>query len=382
VTAYDALFARVFTRIDPERAHELGFRAIRAATPLTRHLLTPRSADPAEVHTPERRPGRSSPVSAMGLIFPNALGLAAGFDKNAVGIDGLAALGFGFVEIGTVTARPQPGNPRPRLFRLPRDRAIVNRMGFNNDGAEVVARRLAVRAERVDKGRVGVPGGELLPGQRSGGSTSAGSALVGINIGKTKVVQEDDERAVLADYAFSARLLAPYADYLVVNVSSPNTPGLRSLQAVDRLAPLLEEVRRVAGDAAGRHVPLCVKIAPDLADDDVVDVARLAVGQGLDGIIATNTTISRDGLVTDPAAVAAVGAGGLSGPALRQRALDVLKVLRAEAPGLTLIGVGGISSVDDARERIDAGADLVQAYTGFVYGGPLWPRRVVRGLSA
>jgi dihydroorotate dehydrogenase len=382
VTAYDALFARVFTRIDPERAHELGFRAIRAATPLTRHLLTPRSADPAEVHTPERRPGRSSPVSAMGLTFPNPLGLAAGFDKNAVGIDALAALGFGFVEVGTVTARPQPGNPRPRLFRLPRDRAIVNRMGFNNDGAEVVARRLAVRAERVNKSRVGVPGGELLPGQRSGGSTSAGSASVGINIGKTKVVPEDDERAVLADYAFSARLLAPYADYLVVNVSSPNTPGLRSLQAVDRLAPLLEEVRRVAGDAAGRHVPLCVKIAPDLADDDVVDVARLAVGQGLDGIIATNTTISRDGLVTDPAAVAAVGAGGLSGPVLRQRALDVLKVLRAEAPGLTLIGVGGISSVDDARERIDAGADLVQAYTGFVYGGPLWPRRVVRGLSA
>jgi dihydroorotate dehydrogenase len=318
----------------------------------------------------------------MGLTFPNPLGLAAGFDKNAVGIDALAALGFGFVEVGTVTARPQPGNPRPRLFRLPRDRAIVNRMGFNNDGAEVVARRLAVRAERVNKSRVGVPGGELLPGQRSGGSTSAGSALVGINIGKTKVVPEDDERAVLADYAFSARLLAPYADYLVVNVSSPNTPGLRSLQAVDRLAPLLEEVRRVAGDAAGRHVPLCVKIAPDLADDDVVDVARLAVGQGLDGIIATNTTISRDGLVTDPAAVAAVGAGGLSGPVLRQRALDVLKVLRAEAPGLTLIGVGGISSVDDARERIDAGADLVQAYTGFVYGGPLWPRRVVRGLSA
>jgi dihydroorotate dehydrogenase len=382
VTAYDALFARVFTRIDPERAHELGFRAIRAATPLTRHLLTPRSADPAEVHTPGRRPGRSSPVSALGLTFPNPLGLAAGFDKNAVGIDALAALGFGFVEVGTVTARPQPGNPRPRLFRLPRDRAIVNRMGFNNDGAEVVARRLAARAERVNKSRVGVPGGELLPGQRSGGSTSAGSALVGINIGKTKAVPEDDERAVLADYAFSARLLAPYADYLVVNVSSPNTPGLRSLQAVDRLAPLLEEVRRVAGDAAGRHVPLCVKIAPDLADDDVVDVARLAVGQGLDGIIATNTTISRDGLVTDPAAVAAVGAGGLSGPVLRQRALDVLKVLRAEAPGLTLIGVGGISSVDDARERIDAGADLVQAYTGFVYGGPLWPRRVVRGLSA
>jgi dihydroorotate dehydrogenase len=382
VTAYDALFDRVLTRVDPERAHDLAFRAIRAATPLTRRVLTPSNADPARLHAGKRRPGSSSPVTAMGLTFPNPLGLAAGFDKNAVGIDALAALGFGFVEVGTVTARAQPGNPRPRLFRLPRDRAIVNRMGFNNDGAEVVARRLADRAARVKRSRVDGPGREDEPGQRSAASTRAGSALVGVNIGKTKVVPEDDEGAVLADYAFSARLLAPYADYLVVNVSSPNTPGLRSLQAVDRLAPLLEEVRRVAGEAVGRHVPLCVKIAPDLADDDVVDVARLAVRQGLDGIIATNTTISRDGLVTDPAAVEALGAGGLSGPVLRQRALDVLKVLRDEAPGLALIGVGGISSVADARERLDAGADLVQAYTGFVYGGPLWPRRVVRGLSA
>jgi dihydroorotate dehydrogenase len=364
VTAYDALFDRVFTRIDPERAHDLAFGAIRGAAPLTRHLLSPRSADPAAGDAQGRRPGRSSPVTAMGVTFPNPLGLAAGFDKNAVGVDALAALGFGFVEVGTVTARPQPGNPRPRLFRLPRDRVIVNRMGFNNDGAEVVARRLAHRAERVLTGRV------------------RRSALVGVNIGKTKVVADDDVQAVLADYAFSARLLAPYADYLVVNVSSPNTPGLRSLQAVDRLAPLLEEVRRVADEAAGRHVPLCVKIAPDLADDDVVDVAGLAVSQGLDGIVATNTTVSRDGLATDPTDVGALGAGGLSGPVLRQRALDVLKILRAEAPGLTLIGVGGVSSATDARERLAAGADLVQAYTGFVYGGPLWPRRVVRGLSA
>jgi dihydroorotate dehydrogenase len=382
VTAYDALFDRVFTRVDPERAHHLAFRAIRAATPLTRHLLTTRSADPAEVRAGRRRPGRSSPVTAMGLTFPNPLGLAAGFDKNAVGIDALAALGFGFVEVGTVTAQPQPGNPRPRLFRLPRDRAIVNRMGFNNDGAEVVARRLADRAERVNKSRVGAPARELLPGQRSGASTSAGSAVVGVNIGKTRVVPEDDEQAVLADYATSARLLAPYADYLVVNVSSPNTPGLRSLQAVDRLAPLLEGVRRVADDAAGRHVPLCVKIAPDLTDDDVVAVARLAAAQGMDGIIATNTTTSRDGLVSGAADVDALGPGGLSGPVLRQRSLDVLKILRAEAPGLALIGVGGISSADDARERLAAGADLLQAYTGFVYGGPLWPRRVVRGLGA
>jgi dihydroorotate dehydrogenase len=305
----------------------------------------------------------------MGLTFPNPLGLAAGFDKNAVGIDALAALGFGFVEVGTVTAGPQPGNPKPRLFRLPRDRAIVNRMGFNNDGAEVVAHRLALRAERVKTSRVGAARRENEPGQRGGASRRAGS-----------MVPEHDEPAVLADYATSARLLAPYADYLVVNVSSPNTPGLRSLQAVDRLAPLLEEVRRVADDAAGRHVPLCVKIAPDLSDDDVVAVARLAGLQGLDGIIATNTTISRDGLTSDAAEVDALGPGGLSGPVLRQRSLDVLKILRAEAPALTLIGVGGVSTPADARDRLAAGADLVQAYTGFVYGGPLWPRRLVRGL--
>ncbi|WP_191907935.1 quinone-dependent dihydroorotate dehydrogenase [Nocardioides cynanchi] len=351
MTAYDALFARVLTRVDPERAHELGFRAIRAGRRVVERAVT---VPPA-------------PVSAMGLAFPNPLGVAAGFDKNAVGIDALAALGFGFVEVGTVTALPQPGNPRPRLFRLPRDRAIVNRMGFNNDGAEAVARRLADRARHVVPTPLDHRG--TLP-------------IVGVNIGKSKVVPEADVAAVLADYASSARLLAPYADYLVVNVSSPNTPGLRSLQAVDRLAPLLDEVRRVATDAAGRSVPLCVKIAPDLADDDVVAVARLAVAQGLDGIIATNTTISRDGLVTDPGEVEALGAGGLSGPVLRRRALDVLKILRAEAPATALIGVGGISTAEDARERLEAGADLVQAYTGFVYGGPLWPRRVVRGLPA
>ena len=382
MTAYDALFARVLTHVDPERAHDLAFRAIRLASPLTRHLLTPTVADPAEADTQKRRPGRSSPVRAMGLDFPNRLGLAAGFDKNAVGIDALAALGFGCVEVGTVTARPQPGNPRPRLFRLPHDHAIVNRMGFNNVGAEVVARRLAERAERGRTRRRGVHQRELLPGQRPGRSTSAGSAVVGVNIGKSKVVPEDDKEGVLADYAFSARLLAPYADYLVVNVSSPNTPGLRSLQAVDRLAPLLEEVRRVAEDSAGRVVPLCVKIAPDLADDDVVDVARLARSQGLDGVLATNTTVSREGLDSDPGTVEALGAGGLSGPVLRRRALDVLRILRAEAPDLALIGVGGISSAADAAERIAAGADLVQAYTGFVYGGPLWPRRVVRALSS
>jgi dihydroorotate dehydrogenase len=369
---YDALFDRVLTRVDPERAHRLGFRAIRAATPLTRRLSTRSGAEPATAPQ-EYRPARRPPVTAMGLEFPNRLGLAAGFDKNAVGIDGLAALGFGFVEIGTVTAQPQPGNPRPRLFRLPQDHAIVNRMGFNNDGAEAVAARLIRRASRLDRrdrrltGRIG-----QRPRQRP---------VLGVNIGKTKVVPEGDEQAVLADYAFSARVLAPHADYLVVNVSSPNTPGLRSLQAVDRLAPLLDEVRRVAEEAAGRHVPLCVKIAPDLTDDDVVAVAELARSHGLEGIIATNTTVSREGLRTDPAEVEALGAGGLSGPVLRKRSVEVLRILRAHDSRIAIISVGGIGTVDDARARLRAGADLVQAYTGFIYGGPMWPRRVVAGLG-
>ena len=374
MTTYDALFDRVLTRVDPERAHRLGFRAIRAAAPLTRRLSVRTNADPATA--PDAAQGyrpRRPPPTAMGLEFPNRLGLAAGFDKNAVGIDALAALGFGFVEIGTVTAQPQPGNPQPRLFRLPQDRAIVNRMGFNNDGAEAVAARLIRRAARLDRrdrrltGRIG-----QRPRQRP---------VLGVNIGKTKVVPEDDEQAVLADYAFSARVLAPHADYLVVNVSSPNTPGLRSLQAVDRLAPLLDDVRRVAEEAAGRHVPLCVKIAPDLADDDVVAVAELARSHGLEGIIATNTTISREGLRTDPAEVEALGAGGLSGPVLRKRSVEVLRILRAHDSRIAIISVGGITTVDDARARLRAGADLVQAYTGFVYGGPMWPRRIVAGLG-
>jgi dihydroorotate dehydrogenase len=341
VTGYSLLFDKVLTRIDAEGAHHLGFAGIRAARLATRMYPGP----------PTR------PVNALGLSFPSALGLAAGFDKNAVGIDALAALGFGHVEVGTVTGEPQPGNPRPRLFRLPADRAVVNRMGFNNDGAEAVAERLRHRQAR--------------------GRADLHRAVLGVNIGKTKVVPEDDEAAVIADYTKSARLLSPYAAYLVVNVSSPNTPGLRSLQAVDRLGPLLEAVRRVA------DVPLLVKIAPDLADDDILDVARLALHLRLDGLIATNTTVSRDGLRTPPAEVEAVGTGGLSGAPLANRSLEVLQLLhQAVGHDLTLVSVGGISTADDARARLEAGATLVQAYTGFVYGGPWWPRRVAAGLAA
>jgi dihydroorotate dehydrogenase len=356
---YDALFDRVLTRVDAERAHHLGFAALRAARPPLSW-----ASRFVGLGLVARRDGRQG-VQAMGLTFTHPLGLAAGFDKNAVGIDALAALGFGHVEIGTVTAEPQPGSPKPRLFRLPADRAVVNRMGFNNDGAQVVAGRLAQRRQGLD----------ALA--RSSRATRPPRVVVGVNIGKSKVVPEDDVEAVLADYEKSARLLAPYADYLVVNVSSPNTPGLRSLQAVDRLGPLLEAVRAIA-----QGVPLLVKIAPDLADADVLAVADLATGLGLDGVIATNTTVSREGLVSDPAAVERVGAGGLSGRPLTARSLDVLRLLRGRVgDDLTLVAVGGISTVEDARARLDAGATLLQAYTGFVYGGPLWPRRIVRGLA-
>lgn len=347
---YRLLFAAVFRRIDAERAHRLGFGVIRAvaAVPgagrVLRAYLGPR--DPA------------LRVKALGLEFPGPFGLAAGFDKNAVGIDGLAALGFAFVEVGTVTARPQPGNPAPRLFRLPRDRALINRMGFNNDGAQAVARRLARRR----------------------GATGTAPVIVGVNIGKTKVVPEDE---AIGDYTASARLLAPLADYLVVNVSSPNTPGLRDLQAVGVLRPLLLAVRAAADEAAGRHVPLLVKIAPDLAEEDVDAVADLAVEIGLDGIVATNTTIGRDGLATSAEQVSALGVGGLSGPVLRGRAVAVLRRLRARVgDGMTIIGVGGISGPEDAVERLAAGATLLQGYTGFIYSGPFWARRIHDGIRA
>lgn len=356
MTAYRLLFDHVLARTDPEHAHHAGFRAIRAARPVLSGLdkLDRRSTEP---------------VRAMGLTFPNRLGLAAGFDKNAVGIDALASLGFGHVEIGTVTGEAQPGNETPRLFRLPADRAVINRMGFNNDGAEVVARRLAAR--RKDHDRLD---------RRGSRSTRP---VLGVNIGKTKVVPEDQ---AVGDYEKSTRLLAPHADYLVVNVSSPNTPGLRNLQAVEKLEPLLAAVRSIADDVTPSdrtcRLPLLVKIAPDLSDDDVLAVADLAIALGLDGIIATNTTISRDGLTTDSASVERIGDGGLSGRPLTQRSLEVLRLLAGRVgDDLTLVSVGGITTAADAQSRLDAGATLLQGYTAFIYEGPLWPRRILSGLA-
>jgi dihydroorotate dehydrogenase len=301
-----------------------------------------------------RRLGPRDPalrVRALGLDLPSPLGLAAGFDKEAAHVDALTALGFGFVEIGTITAQPQPGNARPRMFRLPDDAALVNRMGFNNAGAVAAAAKLAKRRD---------------PG-----------AVVGVNIGKTKVAPD-----AAADLRESARILAVHADYLVINVSSPNTPGLRDLQAVEQLEPLIAAVREGAAVANAATVPLLVKIAPDLADVDVDAVADLALRTGLDGLIATNTTISREGLRSSPEAVAAAGAGGLSGAPLADRSLAILRRLRARVgEDFVLISVGGVADGADAAARLAAGATLVQAYTAFIYGGPLWPGRAQRALA-
>jgi dihydroorotate dehydrogenase len=357
---YRLLFRVVLRRVPAEAAHRAGFWLIR--------VLGVAAGGPGVAGVLRRRLGPRDPVlrvRALGLEFPGPLGLAAGFDKDARGVAGLAALGFGFVEVGTVTARAQPGNPRPRMFRLPADRALVNRMGFNNEGAGPAAARLR-RLTGTGRGR-------------RGGRGSRGGVIVGVNIGKTKAVP-DEEAA--RDYAASARAVAGVADYVVVNVSSPNTPGLRGLQAADRLKPVLVAVREALDAAADHRVPLLVKIAPDLADADVDAIADLALELGLDGIVATNTTVSRDGLASSPAEVAAAGAGGLSGAPLRGRALAVLRRLHGRAGDrLVLIAAGGIETGDDAWERLQAGATLVQAYTGFIYGGPLWPRRVHAGLA-
>jgi dihydroorotate dehydrogenase len=348
---YRTLFQLLFARISPESAHRIGFALIRLAG------LVP--GLPALLR---RGLGPNDPVlrvATLGLDLPGPLGLAAGFDKDALAPDALAALGFGFVEIGTVTARPQPGNPRPRLFRLAADQALINRMGFNNAGSSAAAERLRSRAEFTPAG--------------------GPQAVVGANIGKSKVASEAE---AIGDYTTSATRLAPVADYLVVNVSSPNTPGLRNLQAVEMLRPLLTAVRAALDAATERHVPLLVKIAPDLTDAELDAVADLAVDLGLDGIIATNTTISRAGLSMPADELAGIGAGGLSGAPLRARSLEVLRRLHARVGGRTvLIAAGGISTGDDAYQRIRAGATLVQGYTAFIYAGPFWPRRVHRELA-
>jgi dihydroorotate dehydrogenase len=331
-----AALRRLLFLVPAERIHTLvfaGFRGATAAAPVRRQL--------------SRRLAPIDPVLAstvFGVHFPGPLGLAAGFDKDGTGLNAWGALGFGYAEVGTVTAQAQPGNPAPRLFRLPADRALLNRMGFNNHGAAALATRLA-------RHRPDVP--------------------IGVNIGKTKITAAAD---AADDYRASARQVGPHAAYLVVNVSSPNTPGLRDLQTVEALRGILSAV------LAETSTPVLVKIAPDLADTDIDDIADLAVELGLAGIVATNTTVSREGLRTP--GVAQLGSGGISGPPLTRRAGEVLQRLYGRVGDrLTLISVGGIETVDDAWDRITAGASLLQGYTGFIYGGGLWAKHIHDGLA-
>jgi dihydroorotate dehydrogenase len=335
---------------DPEDAHE---RVLALLALISRHPALTR-----ELAVAMRAGGERGARTVFGLRFPNPIGLAAGFDKNGIAVPALAALGFGFVEIGTITARPQPGNPRPRLFRLPSEEALINRMGFNNRGAEWVCDHLS------HSSHVAVP--------------------VGISLGKSKLTPLEE---AADDYLRSLDLLYPHGDYFAVNVSSPNTPGLRALQESDRLDELvgaLVERLRLRAVAEGRAAPkpLLVKVAPDLDEAALDELVGVCLARGASGLIAVNTTVSRDGLEPTVPKALIEETGGLSGRPLRIRALEVVGRLRATAGDrLPIIGCGGIFTPDDARRMLDAGASLVQVYSGFIYEGPGLPRRLARGLA-
>jgi dihydroorotate dehydrogenase len=337
----------VLSLLSPDAAHALAFAAL---DPVER--MAPLRALLRAVMAPPR--DERLVVRAMGLEFPTPLGLAAGFDKNARRPRALAALGFGHLELGTVTAQPQAANPRPNLFRLPADRALVNRLGFPNDGAERVAARLGrVRAT------LEVP--------------------VGLSIGKSRAVPVDDLDAVIADYLRSFDWVRDVADFVVVNVSSPNTPGLRTMQTKEHARALMSAIAAHAGES----VPLLVKLAPDLDDARIEELLAVVEETGFRGVVATNTTITRPGLATESRVVEAIGAGGLSGPPLRPRALEVVRRIRARLGRKpVVVGVGGVERAEHAAALVRAGADLVQMYTGFVYEGPGAPGRIARGLAA
>ena len=298
-----------------------------------------------------RQQNEGQEVEVAGLKFPNKVGLAAGFDKDAKWLDALALLGFGFVEIGTVTPRAQSGNPKPRLFRLVEDEGVLNRMGFNNEGLVPAVARLVRRPEGL---------------------------VVGGNIGKNKITPND--RAV-DDYLACVDAMHAHVDYFVVNVSSPNTPGLRELQDKEPLTALLRAVVKRNADHPGKR-PVFLKIAPDLTDGQLDDIVDIVLSEKVDGVVATNTTISREGLATDAETVSAMGPGGVSGAPVRERATEVIRHLAAKSQGqFPIIGVGGVDSVEAAQEKLDAGASLVQVYSGMIYQGPGLPSRLVQGLA-
>ncbi len=344
---YKFLIRPLLFRFDPERIHHFSFRFLKIA------LALPGAKALARLFFVKTDPALEREV--FGLRFPNPVGLAAGFDKNAELMDELACLGFGFIEIGTLTPRPQPGNERPRLFRLRADRALINRMGFNNHGAAAAAERLRRRKSRV---------------------------LVGGNLGKNKTTPNE---GATADYLDAFRELHPVVDYFVVNVSSPNTPGLRDLQEKEPLTRLLNELQ-TSNLKLQTPKPILLKIAPDLTDSQLDDIIEIVLETGTAGVIATNTTIRRtesDGspLRTDPAVITAAGAGGLSGPPLQDQSTHVIRYLvEKSGHAFPVIGVGGIETAADAREKLEAGASLVQLYTGFIYEGPGVAKRICEGI--
>jgi dihydroorotate dehydrogenase len=339
-----ALLKPLLFSFSPEKAHHYTVHLLRfaASNPLGRALL--RSWYGTEAV--------STPVDVMGLRFPNAVGLAAGFDKDGKYINAMALLGFGFVEVGTVTPLPQDGNPQPRLFRLPADKALINRMGFNNEGLDALVQRLKTLRQRGP-----VPGGMVIGG----------------NIGKNKITPNED---AYLDYLRCFDALFPWVDYFVVNVSSPNTPNLRALQDKAPLMQLLHLLQE-NNQKQSSPKPILLKIAPDLTVEQLDDIAEIVQNTGIAGLIATNTTISRAGLATPESAVADIGAGGLSGAPVRARSTEVIRYLRQKlGPGPVIIGVGGIDSPEAAREKMEAGANLVQVYSGMVYEGPGLIKRI------
>lgn len=331
-----ALLRPLLFRLSPERAHHFTFGLLAFAARIPGMMALAGAS----------RPGPEAYVEVMGLRFPSPVGLAAGMDKDARHVDHMARIGFGSIEVGTLTPRPQPGNPPPRLFRLPKDRALINRMGFNNGGVEEAVARLRLRSPGI---------------------------IVGGNIGRNKSTPNDQ---AIADYVTCFEALHPVVDYFVVNVSSPNTPGLRELQ---EKGPLLELLNEIQTRNAAKDVPrpLLLKIAPDLSEAQLDDVCAVVKESGIAGVIATNTTISREGLRTRAGEVEAIGPGGLSGAPLRQRSTEVVRYLRDRLPTpLVIIGVGGVDSAGAAIEKLAAGADLVQVYTGLVYEGPALVARI------
>lgn len=343
---YRSLLRPILFRLRPETAHELALNSLSFAPRLARRLLSNRFQ-------------RSSPggLRFFGLNFSNPVGLAAGFDKDGIALQALSALGFGFIEAGTVTCEPQPGNRRPRLFRLPEDKALINRAGFNNRGAAALAQHLT--KNRPD-------------------------CVVGVSIGKSKVAPI---REAVEDYLLTFALVHPVADYIAVNVSSPNTPGLRELQRPEQLEALLQALQRRNLELSERRslggpVPLLIKLSPDLQRKELEQIADVARRVNVAGIIATNTTLERANLRTSASEVAACGEGGLSGAPLKQQASHILATLYTLTGGsIPLIGVGGIFTAEDAWEKICAGASLVQLYTGFIYLGPAIARDINEGLE-